>query len=77
MGIPVVEDAAESLGSFVGRPTHRHGSARFGILSFNGNKIVTTGGGGMILTDDEELGATRQAPHHDREAAARVGVRAR
>ncbi|MEO8261758.1 MAG: LegC family aminotransferase [Pseudolysinimonas sp.] len=68
-GIPVVEDAAESLGSFVGdRHTGRFG--RLGILSFNGNKIVTSGGGGMILTDDDELGArakhlttTAKVPH--------------
>lgn len=59
-GIPIVEDAAESLGSFVG---DRH-TGTFGLLSslsFNGNKIVTTGGGGMILTDDEVL--ARRAKH--------------
>ncbi len=52
--IPVVEDAAESLGSYV---NGKH-TGSFGILSavsFNGNKIVTTGGGGMILTNDEGL----------------------
>jgi len=52
--IPVVEDAAESLGSSVGA---RH-TGTFGILgtlSFNGNKIITTGGGGMIVTNDEAL----------------------
>ena len=58
--IPVVEDAAESLGSrYKG---HAVGSqARLAALSFNGNKIVTTGGGGAILTNDEELG--RRAKH--------------
>ena len=59
-GLPVVEDAAESLGSFVGS-RHTGTFGRLGILSFNGNKIVTTGGGGMILTDDDEL--ARHAKH--------------
>jgi perosamine synthetase len=59
-GVPVVEDAAESLGSYVGE-RHTGTFGRFGILSFNGNKIVTTGGGGMILTDDPEL--ARRAKH--------------
>jgi len=58
--IPVVEDAAESLGSFVGA-RHTGTFGRLGVLSFNGNKIVTTGGGGMILTDDPEL--ARHAKH--------------
>jgi perosamine synthetase len=59
-GIAVVEDAAESLGSFSqGRHTGTFGD--LGILSFNGNKIVTTGGGGMILTNNAELG--RRAKH--------------
>lgn len=55
-GVPIVEDAAESLGSQVGGK-HTGTFGRLGILSFNGNKILTTGGGGMILTDDQELGA--------------------
>jgi perosamine synthetase len=59
-GIPVVEDAAESLGSWVG-DRHTGTFGRLGVLSFNGNKIVTTGGGGMILTDDPEVG--RHAKH--------------
>jgi len=59
-GIPLVEDAAESLGSFYnGRHTGIFG--RLGVFSFNGNKIVTTGGGGMIVTDDEEL--AKRAKH--------------
>ncbi len=59
-GLPIVEDAAESLGSYY-RNQHTGTFGRLGILSFNGNKIVTTGGGGAILTDDEEL--ARQARH--------------
>ena len=59
-GIPVVEDAAESLGSYVeGRHTGTFG--KLGTLSFNGNKIITTGGGGMIVTDDEAL--AKRAKH--------------
>jgi perosamine synthetase len=59
-GIPVVEDAAESLGSTY-RGQAVGSQARLAALSFNGNKIVTTGGGGAILTDDEEIG--RRAKH--------------
>lgn len=52
--IELIEDAAESLGSkFKDQHTGKFG--KFGILSFNGNKTITTGGGGMILTDDENL----------------------
>jgi perosamine synthetase len=54
--LALVEDAAESLGSFVGE-SHTGVFGRLGILSFNGNKIVTTGGGGMILTGDDALAA--------------------
>lgn len=58
--IPLVEDAAESIGSYYkGKHTGLFG--RLGALSFNGNKVITTGGGGMILTDDEEL--ARLAKH--------------
>lgn len=53
-GIPLVEDAAEALGSRLdGRHCGTFG--KLGVLSFNGNKIITTGGGGMILTDDDDL----------------------
>ena len=53
--IRLVEDAAESLGSFYkGRHTGTIG--KVGLISFNGNKTITTGGGGMLLFMDEELG---------------------
>jgi dTDP-4-amino-4,6-dideoxygalactose transaminase len=53
-GIPVVEDAAEALGSeYMGR---RVGcNSRFGIMSFNGNKIITSSGGGALLSDDAAM----------------------
>lgn len=55
--IPVVEDAAESLGSkYKNKHTGTFGD--IGVLSFNGNKIITSGGGGMLLFQDENL-ATR------------------
>ncbi|MBW3601743.1 MAG: aminotransferase class I/II-fold pyridoxal phosphate-dependent enzyme [Actinobacteria bacterium] len=55
-GVPVVEDAAESLGaSYRDRPA---GSlAAMGVLSFNGNKVITTSGGGMLLSDDPDHAA--------------------
>jgi perosamine synthetase len=53
--IPLVEDAAESLGSFY-KGIHTGNFGKIGVLSFNGNKTITTGGGGMLLTNDEELG---------------------
>lgn len=53
-GLPLIVDATESLGSLrSGRPAGAFGD--LSVLSFNGNKIVTTGGGGAILTDDEAL----------------------
>lgn len=67
-GLVLVEDAAESLGSFYkGRHTGTLG--RLGALSFNGNKIITTGGGGMILAGHEladrakHLTTTAKQPH--------------
>jgi perosamine synthetase len=58
--VPVVEDAAESLGSsYEGKHTGTFGL--LGTLSFNGNKVITTGGGGAILTDDRNL--ARHAKH--------------
>ena len=57
--ISVVEDACESLGTIysLGKFNGKHTGTigKLGCLSFNGNKIITTGGGGMILTDDEDL----------------------
>ena len=58
--IPCIEDAAESLGSYY-KGSHTGTKGKFGILSFNGNKIVTCGGGGMILTNDEAL--AKKAKH--------------
>jgi len=56
----LVEDAAESLGSFY-RGQHTGTFGLLGTLSFNGNKTITTGGGGAILTNDESL--ARRAKH--------------
>jgi len=52
--IDLIEDAAESLGSTYDRK-HTGTFGKVGILSFNGNKIVTTGGGGMVITNDEQV----------------------
>ena len=67
--LEIIEDAAESLGSrFNGKHTGTFGT--IGILSFNGNKIITTGGGGAILTDNKDLAlrakhltTTAKVPH--------------
>ncbi len=67
--IPIVEDAAESLGSeYKEKPTGSFG--KVGVFSFNGNKIVTCGGGGAIVTNDIKLGekakfltTTAKEPH--------------
>ncbi len=68
-GLAVLEDAAESLGSFVG-DRHTGLFGRLGVFSFNGNKTITTGGGGVIVTDDEalakrlkHLSSTARVPH--------------
>lgn len=52
--IELIEDAAESLGSYY-KGKHTGTFGKIGVLSFNGNKIITTGGGGMLLFNDEEL----------------------
>jgi perosamine synthetase len=59
-GIPVIEDAAESIGSSY-KKQHTGTFGTIGVLSFNGNKTITTGGGGMLLFRDEELG--KEAKH--------------
>ncbi len=58
--LPLVEDSAEALGSFVGN-THCGLFGDIGILSFNGNKVITTGAGGALLIRDSEL--ARRARH--------------
>jgi perosamine synthetase len=58
--LKVVEDATESLGSYYNNQ-HSGTFGVFGCISFNGNKIITTGGGGMILTNDETL--AKKAKH--------------
>jgi dTDP-4-amino-4,6-dideoxygalactose transaminase len=53
-GVPVIEDAAEALGSTIdNKPCGSFGE--FGVLSFNGNKIITTSGGGALISDNAEM----------------------
>lgn len=59
-GIPLIEDAAESLGSYY-QGKHTGAFGKLAAFSFNGNKTITTGGGGMIVTDDEAL--AKRAKH--------------
>ena len=75
----LVEDAAESLGSFY-KKKHTGTFGKIGILSFNGNKIITTGGGGALLTDDSTLAkkakhisTTAKVPHQWRYIHNEIG----
>ena len=65
--LTIVEDAAESLGSLY-KQKHAGNWSKMATLSFNGNKIMTTGGGGMILTNDENL--AKKAKHLTTQAKA-------
>jgi dTDP-4-amino-4,6-dideoxygalactose transaminase len=69
-GVPMLEDAAESLGAhYKGRASGSFG--RIGIFSFNGNKIITTSGGGMLVADDADLAVrARKLATQAREPAA-------
>ena len=67
--IPVIEDAAESLGSYIGE-SHTGTFGLLGTFSFNGNKTITCGGGGAVITNDEalakkakHLSTTAKVPH--------------
>jgi len=67
--IALVEDAAESLGSYY-KEKHTGILGKTAVISFNGNKIITTGGGGMVLTNDTEIAnrakhitTTAKVPH--------------
>ncbi len=59
-GIPIVEDSTESLGSFKNNK-HSGTYGITGVISFNGNKIISSGGGGMILTNDKDI--AKRAKH--------------
>lgn len=77
--LKMIEDSSESLGSlYKGQHTGTFGS--FGVLSFNGNKIITTGGGGAILTDNDALAdyakhitTTAKLPHRWRYVHDEIG----
>jgi dTDP-4-amino-4,6-dideoxygalactose transaminase len=68
-GVPILEDAAESLGAtYKGRYSGTLG--KIGVFSFNGNKIITTSGGGMLVSDD--LALTARARHLSTQARENV-----
>ena len=58
--LDIIEDSTEALGSYY-KGQHAGSFGKFGVFSFNGNKIISTGGGGVIVTDDEEL--AKKAKH--------------
>jgi aminotransferase in exopolysaccharide biosynthesis len=58
--LDIIEDSTEALGSYY-KGQHAGSFGEFGVFSFNGNKIISTGGGGVIVTDDEEL--AKKAKH--------------
>jgi pyridoxal phosphate-dependent aminotransferase EpsN len=70
--IDIIEDAAESLGARIGSD-HTGGFGRFGVYSFNGNKIITTSGGGMLTGNSEDIRQAKflstqardPAPHYE------------
>ncbi len=68
-GVTLIEDSAEAMGSFF-KGRHAGTFGHIGVLSFNGNKTITTGGGGMVITDDEAVArrirhitTTAKVPH--------------
>ena len=77
--IVLVEDAAESLGSYY-KGKHTGTFGRVGAFSFNGNKIITSGGGGVVVTDDEQVAklakhitTTAKIPHRWEYAHDQIG----
>ncbi|MBU3659565.1 MAG: LegC family aminotransferase [Flavobacteriales bacterium] len=65
--LDIIEDSTEALGSYY-KKKHAGTFGKFGVFSFNGNKIISTGGGGVIVTDDEEL--AKKAKHLTTQAKA-------
>ena len=62
-GIPIIEDSTEALGEVSKNGKHAGTFGLTGVLSFNGNKIISTGGGGMILANDREI--AKKAKHYN------------